>query len=531
MRKLLDSISKALKSFFEKLTKKEKIRLAVLAAVIIVLSIIIATVLGRTQYGVLYTGLGEADAGNILSALEGMGVDTKTQGSGTILVPEERISELRMRLSAEGYQSGDFDYSIFQNASGFGTTDLEKQTYLQFQLQANLRDYIMKMEKIEDCAVLVNLPKESSYVLSSNSEPASASIYIKVKGGGTLASSEANAIAETVSKAIPGLKTENIRIVDSKMHLYTIGELDLSNSSAGMTQQFELENQFEEQLELQVQNLLTPVYGAGSLEAAASVTLNFDDEVVESVEFSPPIEGETDGIIVSMSELYENSRTVTDAEGTVGTDSNGVGTVEYPYGTLGEDELYSKVLKEANYEINQTTTQIQRAKGTIRDLSIAILIDSEAIAEDYTENVRSLVSKAIGVSEAYISVERLPFQLTDSEFDAQLAEQNAYIKSVQFKETLNVVLKYAVILALILLAFIFIMSVAKMAMGGRKEETVLATGGSVDYMADEDVTQEVSQYKDVDLNIKSDGVLQLEKFIEKDPAAVAQLLRNWLSDD
>jgi flagellar M-ring protein FliF len=298
-----------------------------------------------------------------------------------------------------------------------------------------------------------------------------------------------------------------------------------------MTQQFELENQFEEQLELQVQNLLTPVYGAGSLEAAASVTLNFDDEVVESVEFSPPIEGETDGIIVSMSELYENSRTVTDAEGTVGTDSNGVGTVEYPYGTLGEDELYSKVLKEANYEINQTTTQIQRAKGTIRDLSIAILIDSEAIAEDYTENVRSLVSKAIGVSEAYISVERLPFQLTDSEFDAQLAEQNAYIKSVQFKETLNVVLKYAVILALILLAFIFIMSVAKMAMGGRKEETVLATGGSVDYMADEDVTQEVSQYKDVDLNIKSDGVLQLEKFIEKDPAAVAQLLRNWLSDD
>jgi flagellar M-ring protein FliF len=150
-----------------------------------------------------------------------------------------------MRLSAEGYQSGDFDYSIFQNAAGFGTTDLEKQTYLQFQLQANLRDYIMKLERIEDCMVMLNLPKESSYVLSLNDEPASASVYVKVKGGGMLTSDEANAIAETVSKSVPGLTVENISIIDFKMHLYTVGDQDFSGSSTGVIWQYELKTRLK----------------------------------------------------------------------------------------------------------------------------------------------------------------------------------------------------------------------------------------------------------------------------------------------
>ncbi|NLO48651.1 MAG: flagellar M-ring protein FliF [Clostridiales bacterium] len=533
MRKLLDSITKSLKGFFDRLTKKEKVRLTVLAVVIIVLSIIIASVLGKTRFGVLYSGLSEADAGAILAALEDMSVETRTQGGGTILVPEERISELRMRLSAEGYQSGDFDYDIFQNATGFGTTDIEKQTYLQFQLQANLRDYIMKLERIEDCMVMLTLPKESSYVLSANNEPASAAVYIKVKGGGRLTGDEANAIAETASKAIPGLTAENISIIDFKMHLYTIGDQDFSGSSSGVTRQYELKKEIEEQLEQQVMNLLAPVYGTGSLETAVNVTLNFDNEIVESIEFSPPIEDETEGIVISMSELYENSRTGTEGAGIAGTDSNAVGTAEYPYGALGENELYSKVLKEANYEINKTTTQIQKAKGTIKDLSIAILIDSETIDADYTDSVRNLVAKAIGVSNDYITVERLPFMRTNNELEEQLQEQSDYIKSIQFKETLAIVLKYAVIFVLILLAFIFVMSVIRAAFGKNEEEAVLVTGGSIDYITGDEEEEEetISEFQDLDLSKKSDGVMQIEKLIERDPEAVAQLLRNWLSED
>lgn len=529
MKKILGNVFKSLKDFFSKMTKAEKIRLGVIAAAIIILSIIISVYLGKVEYGVLYSGLDASEAGEILATLEDMGVNAKTRGADTILVPEQRVSELRMKLSAEGFQSGDFDYSIFQNASGFGMTDLEKQTYLQFQIQANLRDYILKMDRIKDCLVIVNMPKESSFVLSSDEKPASASVLVEIKGGGTLTGSEANAIAETVAMGVPGLKKDNIRIVDTNMYLYSLDDDEFGNSTSSVDRQFAMEKQLQEKLERQVVNLLTPVYGISNIKAAARVTLNFDSEIVSKVEFSPPVEGETDGIVVSMSELYENSRTGAEGGGIPGTDTNGLGTVEYPYTELEDGELYNKVLREANYEINETRTQIEKAKGTIDDLSIAILIDSEAIEDDYTNSVENLVANAIGVDEDFISVERLPFQNTEDEMEARLAEQEKFMRSIQTRETIMEVLKYIILLIIILLAFSLIKTIVRIAVGGKQEELLLTSGKTIEFIADDEIEEE--KYPDVDLSAKPEGIQQLERFIDKDAEAVAQLLRNWLSDD
>ncbi|NLL39497.1 MAG: flagellar M-ring protein FliF [Clostridiales bacterium] len=528
MKNILGNVVKSLKNFFAKMTKAEKIRLGVIAAAIIILSVVISVYLGRVEYAVLYSGLDASEAGQILAALEDMGVSAKTQGTDTILVPEQRVSELRMKLSAEGYQSGDFDYSIFQNASGFGMTDLEKQTYLQFQIQANLRDYILKMDRIKDCLVIVNMPKESSFVLSSNEKQASASVLVEIKGGGTLTGSEANAIAETVAMGVPGLKKENIRIVDTNMHLYSLDEDELSNSTSSVDRQFALEKQLQEKLEQQIVNLLSPVYGMSNIKVAARVTLNFDSEIVSKVEFSPPVEGETDGIVVSMSELYENSRTGAGGGGIPGTDTNGLGTVEYPYTEPEDGELYNKVLREANYEINETRTQIEKAKGTIDDLSIAILIDSQVIEEDYTDSVENLVAKAIGVDGDFISVERLPFRNADDEMEARLAEQEKFMRALQTREIIMEILKYAILLTIVLLAFSLIKSIVKIAVAGKQEEMLLASGKTVEFIADDEMDE---KYPDVELSAKPEEIEQLERFIDKDPEAVAQLLRNWLSDD
>lgn len=529
MKNILGNVFNSLKNFFSKMTKAEKIRLGVIAAAIIILSIIISVYLGKVEYAVLYSGLEASEAGNILAALEDMGIDAKTRGTDTILVPEERVSELRMKLSAEGYQSGNFDYSIFQNASGFGMTDLEKQTYLQFQLQANLRDYILKMDRIKDCLVIVNMPKESYFVLSSDESPASASVLIEVKGGGTLTNSEANAIAETVAMGVPGLKKENIRIVDTNMHLYSLDDEELGGTTSSVDRQFALEKQLQEKLEQQVINLLSPVYGMSNIKAAVRVTLNFDSEIVSKVEFSPPVEGETDGIVVSMSELYENSRTGTEGGGIPGTDTNGLGTVEYPYSNLDDGELYNKVLREANYEINETRTQIEKAKGTINDLSIAILIDSETIEEDYTDSVENLVAKAIGVDKSFITVERLPFRNTEDEMEARLAEQEKFMRSIQTREIIMEILKYAILLVIILLAFSLIKSIVKIAVSRKQEDLQMASGSTIEFIADDGIEED--KYPDVDLSAKPEGIKQLERFIDKDAEAVAQLLRNWLSED
>jgi len=40
-----------------------------------------------------------------------------------------------------------------------------------------------------------------------------------------------------------------------------------------------------------------------------------------------------------------------------------------------------------------------------------------------------------------------------------------------------------------------------------------------------------SELEEIEINQKSAGLEQIERFIDKDAASVAQLLRNWLSEE
>lgn len=526
MNNILENIRTQLKQFFSNLSKKERNRLITLVSVVIVLAVVAAYLLGRTTYGVLYSGLTPSEAGRMLESLEAMGVDSKTEGVDTILVPEDQISRLRMQLSAEGYGSDEFDYSIFDSGTGFGSTDQERQAYLQYQLGSHIGTTIKRMDKIENCAVIVNLPRTSSFALSGTNQPASVSVLLEIRGRVQLSASEANSIGEIVLGAVPGISKENIRIVDSVMNVYSLDANDASNAIGNINSKLELERQTRESLENQVVSLLTPVFGASNIRTAVHVELDFDTTLINSVEFEPPVEGETDGIVVSLHELYEWSRYGDEATGVPGTDTNGMGITEYPYGDLGQDELYRQIARDVNYEINETRTQIEKAKGSIKTLSIAILLSDE-IEEDYSANVRNLIANAVGVSDTYISVERLPF-LEDPTVSDIISQQNAEIRSIWIRELITTIIKALVVVFLALALF----SLIRFIVNAFVQRKVDYEGVNINVLAgagDDELLE--SMYKDINLNAKSEGIEQLEKFIDKDPQAVAQLLRNWLTDD
>ncbi|NLB28870.1 MAG: flagellar M-ring protein FliF, partial [Clostridiales bacterium] len=279
MRKIIDSILKTLSGFWAKLARKDKIRLAVLAGVIVALSIIVTAVLGRTTYGTLYTGLDAAKAGEIIAELDSMGIAYKTEGTSTILVPEEDVTRTRMQLAAMGYGVSDgFSYDLYSLAEGFGKTDLEKQAALLWQTEYNVREQLLTMEKIQNCLVKIYLPDTSSFVLNSNDDVASASVTLVLKSGAALSNDDVNAIAHIVSGGT-SVPVENISIVDNTAKLYTVGDGDASSAIA-LSDQLDLEARVRSDLESQVIALLTPVFGDGKVLASVGVTLNFDDESI-----------------------------------------------------------------------------------------------------------------------------------------------------------------------------------------------------------------------------------------------------------
>lgn len=103
------------------------------------------------------------------------------------------------------------------------------------------------------------------------------------------------------------------------------------------------------------------------------------------------------------------------------------------------------------------------------------------------------------------------------------------MRSIQTREIIMEILKYAILLVIILLAFSLIKSIVKIAVSRKQEDLQMASGSTIEFIADDGIEED--KYPDVDLSAKPEGIKQLERFIDKDAEAVAQLLRNWLSED
>ncbi len=492
--------------------------------------------LNQKSYMVLYSGMDPADAGEMLSVLGEMGVDAKAEGSGTILVESSKADTVRMQLAAEGYPKSGFNFDIFSNASGLGMTDMEKRVYYQFQLQENLSQVIKKLDKVDDAVVNISLAQESAFVLSGDEKPASASVLLKLKDNSSISPDEVRAIAELVSKSVSGLSVDDVRIVDSNMKLYTLEDED---AFANLGTQLELQEQVRQTLQQQVISLLSPVFGEKSVLAQVNVTLDFDKQTTETVEFSPPVEGNAEGLAVSMKELAETIKGDT-AASAAGIASNGANaTTSYPAVTPGDDTVYNKVSRETNLEINETRTKIENAQGRIRDLSVAIVIDSSNMEDDYRESVRSLVANAIGVASDRVSVELLPFLNMGDNASDNPDVTNAFNDQ---KDMLDIASRASTTRLLILVGaavLAFIILIAAILSLRKKSEPVYETeiGSMFDYTSGEEFFPEafsqqaspnaISEIQDV----QNATLEQLGDYVERRPEAVAQLLRNWLSDD
>ena len=529
MSDFLNPVRRQITEFFKKRSGKQNIVLGIIVAVVVAAIVVVASFTGREQYEVLYTGLDESEAGEIMFMLDDMGVTAKAKGSNTILVQSDSADDVRMTLAAQGFPESGLNYDIFAESAALGMTDLQTKTYLQYQLQENLRSTILKLDRIEDCVVIINKPSESLFVLSTDETEATASVMVEVEHGGTLTNEEVQAIANLVFKSVSGLKLGNISIVDSSMNLYDLTE---ETEEAYTTTQYELTQMTQDTFKQQVLSVLTPVFGADNVSAAVNVSLNFDKETVSSVEFDTPKEDDETGLAVSMEELYELTQgDGNNAAGAAGTDSNGVTIPEYVYQTANVDD-FQTISRTVNYELNELQTQIVKQQGTIEKLSVAVLLNSGFSDEDFSASITRLISKAIGVDEEFISVENLPFMDSTEEtgisdvFDDQASLMDS-LKNKDLIKTL-VIAGTVVLLAVVILRFLKTMlhnsSAKQMAVvsagSGAPAEWSGESGGTDDEALDE-----------ITLSGKSKSIEKIESFVNKNPAEAAQLLRNWLLDD
>jgi len=530
-----------LKEYFGKMSRGNKIRLAILSAVVVILAIVTVSLLSRTNYVTMYTAQDQAEAGDIHAALKEMNVPVRIEGT-RILVPEDRVSELQATIASQGIVGANGrDISIMQGASGFSITESQANKLYEAQCAADIRASILTSPKIQNANVLVSFGDTSPFRSPSNAKQAMCSVMLTLVNGVTLSSQEAQTIAEYIRSSVPGgISYENISITDSDLNYYKVGDEVVVGFDTEMNYRVALQNRLTEQYQVAGEQLVSPIFGISNVKVTPTIRLNFDKVVTESVEFAAPVAGEIDGIVRSASELWEAQKKDNAAEGIPGTDSNAMGTMEYPYGSLDDNEQYGRTLREKNFEINETRTIIEREQGKIEYLSVAVLVNSDAADEDYTVEVGNLVSAGLGIDPANVKVESIPFHIDTSAADA-IKEREEYEARIRQRELIQTIIMWSVILLLGLAFMILIRTIVRTARPLPEPEPVLAVAGTghgvgagmgIDYIADDggDIV-DVTGDDVIGLQTKPTGLDQIEKFIDQDPAAVAQLLRNWLSDE
>lgn len=355
----------------------------VVVAAAIAFFVVLTTRLTTPNMALLYGELSQNDAGQITSKLESMGVPYELKASGTVIhVPADKVLRLRMDLATQGLPTGgSVGYELFDRTDSLGTTSFVQNINHLRALEGELARTIGTIEKIAAARVHLVLPRRELF--SRERRKASASIILKVRGNRTLDSNQVYAIQALVSAGVAGLKPDMVSIVDDRGNLLSRqgGAADPTGASTLGKLRLTYEARIKESLESMIERSA----GLGNVRVEVSADMNFDRTTTNSEEYDPD------------SQVARSSQTVEQSESSAQADKNGTVSVSTnlpdaenaaaPTSTKNENKS-ARVEETVNYEISKTVrTQIHES-GTVKRLSIAVLVDGTYSTTGEGENVK-----------------------------------------------------------------------------------------------------------------------------------------------
>lgn len=442
-------------------------RVSVLAATIVVLGGLsyVAMLSSRTDYGLLYGKLSDSESAKVIAALDDAKVPYKiSSGGGSILVPADKVHQMRMQLAGRGIPQGEgVGFEIFDKPN-FGISDFVQRANYTRAVQGELSRTISQLDEIDSARVMIVLP-ENRLLLDRDKQP-TASVFIRVRGNTQLQPSAINSIRFLVANSVEGLKPNNVSIVDNLGNV--LSENTSDDSLTGLTTtQLTARRNLEQYLGRKAQDVLEKVLGPGQAIVRVSADINFDTITRTEEKFDP------DGQVVrSQTKNDENNDSTTSSGSSpavgitanTATETNSTPVASSPLNNTKN----RKTLSTVEYEIGKSTSSVIQNAGGIKRLSTAVTIASRFEGEgterkmvprtnEELEKLRRVVQNAVGTDSErgdQIALEELPF---NDQFAATITQELQQQDKRQFWFDLarNAVYPAMGVVALIVLLMLF----------------------------------------------------------------------------
>ena len=473
----------------------------------------------------LFTDMETKDAGEVANQLRESKIAYEVQESKTgttILVPTTNVHEARLNLATQGLPRGNPCVARFK----LGVTEFQNRVnYLQ-AMQGELTRTIEQLEAVEKARVHIVLPEDSLY--KKEEKPATASIMLRLKPHAELTKKEIKGIVNLVAHSVKGLTPENITIVDDTGKIMNDPD-DQDENSIGVKTltQLDMTRKVQDSIEKKVQSLLDQTLGDGRAFARVSVELDFDDRLTDRQTFTPVVDDA--GIIRSQQDISESYvGSSTNPGGPAGVQSNVPGYVEQESNANAE---YEKKESTKNYEINEERQHVIASPGSIRRLTVAVLVNDD-VTQPQQESILRTVSSAAGINPQRgdtISVEPLPFS-------TEAAERRAAEEQAE-KDRQDRIFYTQVGLALLVIALI----VGGILMYRRKKRLEREAAEEAKRLEEERIAEErasaiaAGEVEEEDLSEEEQQQLNQKQallaLIDTKPEEVALLVKTWLSEE
>ncbi|MBP1626260.1 MAG: fliF [Holophagaceae bacterium] len=386
---------------------------------------------------VLASNLPPGDASTIVESLRKQNIPYDlSSDQRTVFVPEKRVGELKLRFAGEGLLNGDKVGFEKLESPSLTTTDFTQKVVHRRALEADLAKTIRSLQQVQDAVVHITPGSDSPFV--TDKEEAKASVLLKLKGGRLLPEENTQAIVNLVAGSVEGLKAESVVIIDQYSRILSRTGRDPMVGASDSQKKVAREE--EDHLVRRVTELLEPVVGLGKVRATAHLDLDFDKVKINEERFNPQEQVER-----SVNQKEEKITKSEGGAGVPGTASN-VAPAAGGGGRAGVLENSEKKETTTNYEISKTLRSVEQAPGTIKRVSLAVIVDHATSWEkpakgdpkekitprtaEELKKIRDQVAAAVGIKEDrgdQLTVENIPFASMENPKEEAAAQKQYWI--------------------------------------------------------------------------------------------------------
>ncbi|RZI75155.1 MAG: flagellar basal body M-ring protein FliF [Variovorax sp.] len=408
------------------LDQRQRMRFAV-GVVLLVGVAIAAIVIGRQpDWRVLYANLADKDGGAVIAQLAQMNVPYKySEGGGAVMVPADRVHDLRLRLASQGLPKGSVTGFELMENNRFGMTQFQEKLSFQRGLEGELTRSIQALGSVQAARVHLALPNQNGFFREQ--QKPTASVLLTLHPGRTLERNQIAGIVHLVASSVPELNPAAVSVVDDS------GKLLSNNSNepgSGVdAQQLQYTQQIEQQYARRILDMLEPVVGRQNVKAQVTAAVDFSQTEATSEEHRPNLAAEASA--VRSQQTVESTGAAAAAaapSGVPGATSNqppgpssapinGGAAPLTPAGTTAAAGAAAarppgKRESTINYEVDKTTRTVRGATGQIKRLSAAVVINYQSVADaqgkpgaatplsaQQIEQMTALVRESIGFSK------------------------------------------------------------------------------------------------------------------------------------